>query len=230
MSDDIDALIGGHGSQLQPAPRRPETPQDEIDRILKQVAGGQGSFVDGGELKRPVTQNFLALVFDMDPATVKKRLLRVKPVGFGGGSKQPRALYDFKEACSYLVEPKIDLDAYIKSLDPNKLPNHINKMFWEAQRTRLRFFIDTGQAWGNEDVLDVLGGLFMLIKDRTLMIPEELREAGVSDEVCETVRTMCDKFERDLHKQLIELPRQRQTQHIFADDPALKSDESGEDD
>lgn len=214
MTLDVNSLIGG-------APE--DTPEDELAEICKQVAAGRASFVDAGVLKRPVTQNFLALVFDMDPATVKKRLLQVKPVGYGGTAKQPRPLYDFKEACSHLVEPKIDLEAYIKSLDVNKLPNLLNKMFWEGQHTRLRFFLASGQAWATEDVLEVLGELFMMVKDQMLTIPEHLRDSGVSDDVCETVRNACDNFQKSLHEHLIELPKTRQTMHIFADDPALKS-------
>jgi hypothetical protein len=210
--DDIAALIGGHGSQLQPEPRRTETPQDEIDAILKQVAGGKGSFVDAGDLKRPVTRNFLAQVFDMDPATVKKRLLKVKPLGTVGAGVQHRELYDFKEAVGYLVEPKIDLDAYIKSLDPAKLPNHINKFFWEAQRTKLKFMLEARHAWLTEDVLEVFGTVFMLIKDRVQLWPETAQESlRLVDEQVARLKQLADDLQKDLHEQLVALPAQRQT-------------------
>lgn len=207
--DDINDLIGGHGSQLTPAPAkvREDTPQHEIDAIIKQVGGGKGSFVDAGVLKRPVTRNFLALVFDMDPATVKKRLLTVKPVGFAGSGVQARELYDFKEACSYLVEPKIDLDAYIRSLDPAKLPNHINDMFWKAQRTRLKFLHEAREAWATGDVLAVFGETNMLIKDRVQLWGETMREeCKLSDEQMDTFNKMSDALLLDLHKALIAEP------------------------
>jgi hypothetical protein len=206
MTDPIDDMIGGA-----------DTPQDEIDEICKQIASGRGSFVDAGDTKRPVTQNFLALAFDMDSATVKKRLLRVKPVGYGGTTKQPRALYDFKEACSYLVEPKIDLDAYIRSIDPNKLPNHINKMYWEARRTRLRFELDAGQAWRSEDVLEVFGTVFMLIKDRVQLWSETMREAvKLSDEQFARFTQMTDDLQNSLHSELVAIPESRSTPSMAA--------------
>jgi len=227
--NDIDTIIG-HGSQLAPAadtgglPRRTDTSEDEINAILKQVAGGKGSFVDGGELKRPVTQNFLALVFDMDPATVKKRLLTVKPVGFVGSGVQTRKLYDFKEACSYLVEPKIDLDAYIKSLDPAKLPNHINKMFWEAQRIRLKFMLEAGQAWRTEDVLARLGDACMLIKDRVQLWAETMREVcKLDDEQYARFVQMQNDLQNDLHALLVSAPERSTTRSI-----AAEYDEGGE--
>lgn len=225
MTDDIDALIGGHGSQLTPAPRE-ETPQDEIDKILKEIAGGRGSFVDAGDLKRPVTQNFLAQVFDMDPATVKKRLLRVKPIGYGGTAKQPRPLYDFKVAVSYLVEPKIDLDAYIKSIDPSKLPNHINKFFWEAQRTKLKFMLEARQAWRSEDVLEVFGNVFMLIKDRVQLWAENMREfVKLDDEQFARFTQMTDDLQKELHEELITAPEGKSTPSLAAQ---IEQAETGE--
>lgn len=210
--DEIDALIGPHGSQLKPTPQREDTDQEDVDLVLKQVAGGKGCFVDAGDLKRPVTQNFLAQVFDMDPATVKKRLLKVKPLAEIGSGVQTRKLYDFKEAVGYLVEPKIDLDAYIKSLDPAKLPNHINKFFWEAQRTKLKFMLEARQAWLTEDVLEVFGTVFMLVKDAVQLWPETAREnLRLPDEQVAKLKELADDLQSNLHEQLQSMPAQRQT-------------------
>jgi hypothetical protein len=204
---DIDDLIGGTPQD--------DTPQDEIDALCREVATGKGSFVNQGDLKRPVTMNFLALVFDMDPATVKKRLLAVKPVGYGGTAKQPRPLYDFKEACAYLVEPKIDLDAYIRSIDVNKLPNLLNKMYWEGKRTRLKYLQEAGDAWRTEDVLERFGTVFMLIKDHTQLWSEKMREEiGLTDEQYRRFKQMQDALLGDLDEQLKELPAQSRTPSI----------------
>jgi hypothetical protein len=205
MNTDIDALIGG-------APE--ETPQDEIDSLCKAVASGRGSFVDAGDLKRPVTMNFLRLVFDMDPATVKKRLLQVKPVH---GSNGNRPLYDFKESCKYLVEPIIDRDLYIRSIDVNKLPNLLNKVYWEAKRTRLRYLQEAGEAWRSEDVLEVFGATFMLIKDHVQLWSEKMRdEVGLTDEQCARFKQMQDAMLLDLDEQLRALPAKRSTPSIAA--------------
>lgn len=220
-NDEIAAMIGG-------APKLPDSDQLHRSKTLRMVAGGKGTFVDAGELKRPVTINFLAQVFDMDPATVKKRLLRLPPLATEGTEKAPKYLYDFKAAVSYLLPPKMNIADYIKSLDPNKLPNHINKVFWEAQRTRLRFFVETGQAWATEDVFEGLGRFVMLTKDRALLVPEHLRETGAADEICEQVRELLEKFLADLHKELAELQTKRQTMHIFANEASLGPDATTE--
>jgi hypothetical protein len=198
---DIDSLIGGAAPD--------DTPQDEVDALCKAVAGGRGTFVDAGDLKRPVTMNFLRLVFDMDPATVKKRLLQVKPIH---GSTGARPLYDFKEAVKYLVEPIIDLDLYIRSIDVNKLPNLLNKVYWEAKRTRLKYLQDAGEAWRSEDVLEVFGTTFMLIKDHTQLWSEKMREeVGLSDEQYARFKQMQDAMLLELDSELRALPSKRST-------------------
>lgn len=210
--DDIDALIG-HGSQLPKAPpKRADTPQHEIDAIMKAVATGKGSFVDAGDLKRPVTQNFLALVFDMDPATVKKRLLAVKPIGYSGSGASARKMYDFKEACSYLVEPKIDLDAYIRSIDPGKLPNHLNKFYWDAQLAKQKFMERARELFAAPDILTVFGRVFMLIKDHVQLWPETAREKlSLSDEDTAKLKQLADALQNDLYARLTRLPDEQET-------------------
>lgn len=208
--DEFDALIG-HGSQLTPAALE-DTPQSEVDLILKQVAGGKGSFVDAGELKRPVTQNFLAQVFDMDPATVKKRLLTVKPVGFVGSGVQTRKLYDFKEACGYLVEPKIDLDSYIRSIDPAKLPNHLNKFYWDAQLVKLKFMTQAREAFLAPDILAVFGRVFMLLKDHVQLWPETAREKlNLDDKSTAKLKQLADALQNELYERLTKLPDEQET-------------------
>jgi hypothetical protein len=203
MTADIDALIGA-----------PDTPEPEVDALCKAIATGRGAFVDAGDLKRPVTQNTLALIFDMDPATVKKRLLQVRPTRFAG----TRPLYDFKEACKYLVEPVIDLDLYIRSIDVNKLPNLLNKTYWEAKRIRLKYMLEAGDAWHTEDVLEVFGRVAMTIKDRVQMWSENIREAaGLSDDQHAKFRQMVDDMQTDIHAALVAMPGETQTESVGAD-------------
>jgi hypothetical protein len=225
MADDfnIDDLIG-HGSQLPRPPKRADSSQDDIDAVVKAIAGGRGSFVDAGDLKRPVTINFLAVVFDMDAATVKRRLTRVRPVAVGGTGLQPRNLYDFKEAVSYLVPPKIDLDAYIRSIDPSKLPNHLNKAYWEAQTLKLKYKLAAKEAWHSTDVLEVFGIVFMLIKDRVQLWAENMREVvKLDDGQFAKFSQMTDDLQLDLHEQLLKIPESRSTGSMAAavDDVAV---------
>lgn len=218
--DDIDNLLG----DSTPAPQsQPDSSASVKLAALRNARTGR-SFVEAGELKKPVTKNFLALVFDMDPATITKRLLNCPPLT---SSADTRPLYDFKQAVSYLVEPKMDVEQYIKNLDPARMPNHINKVFWEAARIKLKYMIEAGDAWLTTDVLDVFGRIFMTIKDRTQLWTETLRETGtLSDTNLEKVQQMVDALQEDLHRDLLEIPKQRQTKALVS--APVEDDGTGE--
>jgi hypothetical protein len=148
----------------------------------------------------------------MDPATVKKRLLRVKPLAEIGKGVQPRKLYDFKEAVGYLVEPKIDLDAYIKSIDPHKLPNHINKFYWDAQLVKLKFMERAREAFLAPDILAVFGRVFMLIKDHVQLWPETARDSlRLDDKQTAKLKQLADDLQNELYSRLTKLPDEQET-------------------
>lgn len=208
LDSDLSAMLG------ETKPKLPDSSANQKLAALRTARGGT-TFVEAGELKRPVSKNFIAQVFDMDPATVTKRLLTCPPLTSPGDQ---RPLYDFKQAVAYLVEPKMDIEKYIKNLDPNRMPNHINKVFWEAARVRLKFMIEAGDAWLTGEVLDVFGLVFMTIKDRMQLWTETLRErGGLSDETLARMTQMIDALQEDLHQQLLDIPKQRQTRSIVAE-------------
>ena len=94
---------------------------EALQGALRAAQAGR-TWKDAAEFKKPVTQNFLALVFDMDPATVKKRLLRCPTLGNEGGG---RPIYEFKVAVGYLIKPTMNMAEYIKTLNPADMPNVI---------------------------------------------------------------------------------------------------------
>lgn len=210
LSDELDSLIG---NSVSSEPKLPDSSAAAKLAALRNARTGR-SFVEAGELKKPVTKNFLAQVFDMDPATITKRLLNCPPLT---STADNRPLYDFKQAVAYLVEPKMDVEQYIKNLDPARMPNHINKVFWEAARIKLKYMVEAGDAWLTSDVLDVFGRVFMAIKDRTQLWTETLRETGtLTDANLARVQQMVDALQEDLHRDLLEIPKERQTTAIVA--------------
>lgn len=216
MTDEFEDLIGGGPP---PPPLLQDSPVHERARAIRAASGGV-TFVQLGELKRPVTTAFLATVFDMDPSTVAKRLLPLEPLDRQGR----KTLFDFKEAAAYLVEPKIDLEKYIASLDFKKLPHHINKLFWDAKRVKLKYGHEAGDSWATEDVLEVFGRVFMTIKDRTQLFVETMRDRGkLADDQMEIFEQLIDAFQQDLHAQLVAFPSQNRTGSIADQDEDLVS-------
>lgn len=215
MTDNIDDLLGIPTAAPAP-PQISEREQRRIraaEQLAKEAAikaaGRGGTFVEMGVLKRPVSQNFLAEVFDMDPATVRKRLIRCPKLGMAGGN---RPVYDFKTACQYLLPPKMTADEFIQTLHHAKLPPEVNKVFWQAQRERLRYLRDAGEVWHTADVLQVLGQVNMTFKDRLDMLVEDVREMkGISDQHVEKIEQMAHALKSDLYEALVALPSRGET-------------------
>lgn len=225
MSDSIDDLLGGPPA----APKLSDREQRRLDaaaRLAKEAAikaaGHGGTFVEMGVLKRPVSQNFLAEVFDMDAATVRKRLVRCPKLGMAGGN---RPVYDFKTACSYLLPPRMTAEEFIKTLHHLKLPPEVNKTFWQGLRERLRFLREAGELWHTTDILKVFGQVNMMFKDRIDMWVEDIRDLkGISDEHVAKIEQMAHALKNDLYEDLVNAPSRGETRSVRdSEDPLAPS-------
>ncbi len=183
-----------------------QTPEGQ--RRIRIASTGRGHEVSDKDFFMPVGVTFLSKVLRLNLETVQRRLQTVTPVGHTGTS-QNRPVYDFASVVPYLVKPKMDIRTYLRSLNPADMPTNISKVFWEAERIRNKTLLETGEAWPTERVLEVLGQVFMMIKDRIPLITEGMREEGLTDEQVEKLQVACDQFQKDLHEALVELPKQQ---------------------
>lgn len=234
MTIDIDNLLGGPAAPPsrrrarapKPAAPPPEITDETIDlsdvedstillkqRVIHQASIGR-AFIEVNELRRPVSVSFLANAFAMSPDTVKKRLRDCPAIGNGGGN---RPVYDFRTACGYLIPPKMRIEEYIRSIDPNELPNYLNKVFWEAQRIKIKAMLEAGDAWPTEDVLDVFGRAFMDIKSRTQLWMSALREdPGMTTAQGVRLSELVDKLLNSLYEKLVKAPTEKRTRSMAA--------------
>jgi len=236
LSDNIDDLLGDPTPQVvkrkrgrprkseqkarpvedrgaERAARREQRTAEASERLLKEraikAASTGTSFIEAGMLKRPVSQNFLAEVFQMDPATVRKRLVRCPKLGTTGGG---RHVYDFSTACSFLVPPKMTPEEFIRTLNAAQLPPEINKALWQAQRERLKYLREAGEAWATEDVLNILGQVNMTFKDRINVWIEDIREMkGISDQHVLRIEEMANALKSELYEALVASPSKGET-------------------
>lgn len=168
---------------------------------------------DVGMFYRPVGVKFLADVFRMEQRTVLKKLMKCPVVEYGerAGKKVPK--WDFKVAASYLVDPKIDIEAWIKSQRVQDLPHHINDQFWKAQLSKQRWEANAKHTWRDEDVLRVLGEAAMLIRDTSLLWIENLPDkATISNENYHALRGEVTDLLEQIKKSLVDMPKQRRTE------------------
>lgn len=223
MTDEFGALLAATAPAEPPRPKRGRPTREEAERRRAEAAAAvsagnaaRGRAMDDiggiGELLRPVTQATLAQLFRMDPKTVRRRLARCPHRREG-----QRFLYDFREACGFLVTPKMTTEEFIRTLNSSHLPPEINKAFWDGQRSRVKYKIEAQEAWETEDVLDVLGDAFMTVKDTLTMLVEDLRErARLTPEQAAAAEETIDGLRDTLRQKLVEMPAKKQSGAMFA--------------
>jgi hypothetical protein len=200
-----------HKIESAPVIRRSSEPSQET--LLRRGVAGLGLEDVGGvqALRRPVTIKTLATIFDHDVQTITTRLIDCPFT-----EKSGRKLYEFKEACSYIIKPKMTITQFVKTLNVVDLPPQVNKAFWDGQRSRVKYMIEAQEAWQTDDVLDVFGKTFMTIKDWTTTLVEMLRErAHMTDEQTEIVEQACDDLRSQLRAKLLDEPKKHRTTSLF---------------
>jgi hypothetical protein len=216
--DDFDDLLTptrkrGRPSNADRAARMEQAAREaEMQAEFRKAAQGHQSLqID--QFLNPVPQNFLARLMNMDPATVNKRLEKCKPAAVVG----QRKVYWFHEAIHYLVKPKMTAEQFARTLNKTDLPAEINKSFWDAQRSRVKYKIEAQEAWETEDVLEVLGDVAMTLKDSLVSVVEEMRNrAKLDDAQTEILSAALDEIRTEIRRKLIELPTQKATGAMFA--------------
>jgi hypothetical protein len=90
----------------------------------------------------------LAVIFSKCKRTVSQRLRNCK----ASGHRRGYLIYNVAEASRFLMDPLVDIEAYIRQADPNDVPPLLLKEFWSGQLNKQRF--ETGEAnlWPTADV------------------------------------------------------------------------------
>lgn len=196
--DDDDDLIG--------VPQESE-PEEDVSIALADVYGG-------------VSASWLAQVFGHDKNTIAKKLAKagIEVVGRRNGGP----LYRIPDAAAYLVKPKVDLVAYVKTLRPNDLPPMLNVAYWDAMLKRQKWEENAGDLWRTEDVLTVFGDLAFEIKTTVNLWVEEVdRREGLTNEQRKIITELSDTLLLRVHQQMVEAPSQRKTSSSAAEEGAM---------
>lgn len=162
------------------------------DQVVEQIE--QLSAVDLNRLQRliidkGVSRNFLADYFHKATRTVDERTRPLKPVGFR--AKNP--LFDLAAAAAVLVDPKIDIEEWVKSLRPNDLPTYLQSEFWKAQRNRQVFEEQAGALWRTERVQHVFVELAKTISQQIKLMADNVeQQTGLTQQQREIVQNMSD--------------------------------------
>lgn len=175
-----------------------------LDDKLNQTHGTGMGLADSA--LQGVTVSFLAQVFQMDPAKVKRLLVNC-PIKHTKkrGRTQTQHLYDLSTAASYLVEPKISVEDVLSQIKREDLPPAINTAFWDAQLKRQRWEENAGQLWRTETIGGAIGGMFQSIKFTIQLWGDTIeRQTGLSEEQRDLLNEMTDKLQQDIFESLQE--------------------------
>lgn len=176
-----------------------------------------GALPDIATFMRGCRITFLAQLFGTEPRRIGKKLANCPVMRWESHKGVEVPVYDFRTAIAYLIEPKIDMETWIRSQTSLSLPPAINKAFWEAMRTKMRVMAEAGHYWHDEDVLEVFGKVAMLIKDTTLLWIEDLPDkANLTSENYHAMRRMVDELLKQIQAELQVLPKTRRTSALVA--------------
>lgn len=162
MSDNFTADV------ITPEARRRQMQADrDLDKLIAKGRSLRdshlGADMNVDAVKHGVTVNWLAQVFNMHAGVVKQRLADCPPLH----RRSNGFVYDLKLATRYLVKPVVDVDAYIKTMKIEELPNKLQTEYWSAKQKRLDFERDAGHLWATDDFMVLVGKLFQLVRTRS---------------------------------------------------------------
>ncbi|MGH9928616.1 MAG: DUF1441 family protein [Pyrinomonadaceae bacterium] len=201
---------------------------DELDELLgippTPLVAPEGSDLLIDDVYRGVGITWLANAFKMDRQTVRKRLAHCPALSQDRSSP----LFSLRQAASYLIEPKVDIAAYLKSMRPQDLPPLLQDSFWSAQTKRQKWEEGAGNLWPTEDVVAVLGEAARRIRTSVTLWTDNLeRIQGLTNEQRTALTAMCDGLLDEIHETLVEMPKKKRTPSQLAQLSDLEATEAG---
>lgn len=218
--DEMEDLLG---PEPEPEPEPKSKPGRKPGRKKSSRGAEEGSSRALGRvshevvqaLHRPVSVTFLSQAMNIDRKTVVKRLTGLKPVAHHRGDVP---LYDFREAMKFLVQGKVDVASYVRKMGVADLPTALQKDVWDARLKEQKWRQNAGELWPTEAVLGVLGETFSRLKTTTQLWIDQIAEThSLPAEVRSELLVRVDALQTDLHRTLVEMPKEKATENQTAE-------------
>lgn len=173
--------------------------------LEKHVIANKGGMED---VANGVTVFWLAKHFGLQVSTVRQKLAGCPAVA----KKSSGWLYLIKDAAPYLVKPKMDPEALIKSMRSQDLPPTLQAQFWQANLARQKWEKAAGELWDTGSVLECFGEVFKILKVSTQLWPDTVEKmAGLTDEQREVLQNQIDVMLTEIRDRISEMSRERST-------------------
>lgn len=191
----ISDLVGELNTPVKRGPGRPR--KDAAPPVEKDLDSGTLSSKHVSEfLLYGVSVQQLCRMFRMTRQGVENKLRNARPIELGAHGNP---VYDLAAAASYLIEPKIDIDEYLQTIKPEKLPDHLRETFWNARLKRQRYEENAGDLWRTKKVMEVVGELFLDFSNKLNLIPDLVeRQTGFSPEQYRLIRSIVDSIREEM--------------------------------
>lgn len=148
-----------------------------------------------------VSVPWLMKAFRMGRTTVERKLRGLEPIGKG---KHGTPIYDLPEAASYLVNPRVKIEDYIKSIKPDQLPEKLREAYWSAKLKSQRWEEKAGHLWRTERVLERFSDILQSMRQKLQLIPDRVeRASGLTNEQRAIVTAVVDDVQDEIYKELV---------------------------
>jgi hypothetical protein len=189
-----------------PKPKRPPgRPRKEVSASQQAPVPDDDDGVESATLSSKDVSEFLLYgvsvqqlcrIFRMTRQGVENKLRNLRPIELGSHGNP---VYDLADAASYLIDPAIDIEEYLRGIKPEKLPDHLRETFWNAKLKRQRYEENAGDLWRTKKVMEVVGELLLDFSNKLNLIPDLVeRQTGFSPEQYRLVRAIVDGIREEM--------------------------------
>lgn len=198
-----------------------------------------GPHMDVDSVMKGVTIGWLAQAFNFNHHQVKAKLRDCPPLY----RKKDGFVYSLPVAVPYLIKPVFNIEEYLKTARIEDLPLRLQTEFWAAMNKKREYEEATGQLWRSEDVFEILGQVFQMMKNTIQLWSSDVeKKTEMSEAQRVFVKAQCDKLQDKIYEALVvgaKNPRTKSVRQMDADAEAaeaakvpspVKEDEEEEDD
>ncbi|WP_313609856.1 DUF1441 family protein [Rhizobium sp.] len=213
MADVFDDILGSDNSPARGRGR----PKGSFKKVpppnMKYKPIGDNKLLQLDDIYTGVSVDWLSKVFRMSRAAVVASLADCPPLRDGGAKH-----YDLATAAAYLVDPVKDLQAAMKKLKAEDLPENLRESFWNAQIKELKYQTLAGELWPTKSVEKVQGDAFKAIRSHTMLWADTVEEkAGMNPKQHSVLTGLVDQLLNELHATLVAFEKKSATHSKIAD-------------
>lgn len=135
-----------------------------------------------------VTKSQMVDVFKMDARTINRRLA-VSDV-IPSGKRNGYDIYHIRDVAPWLLPPKMDMEQYIRNMNPQDLPKMLSKEFWNGMKARQDYRLREQELWETPEVHACLSEMVQVMVMSSRTIEDQVdRLAELSPKQRELVRS-----------------------------------------